>query len=385
MPIGLGALLLFTAFQSKAQQLPEEETIFTVIGGPDTPVINEDMPGTEGIQGGFEGGRFLKIGETYHLFPTERAGEKGVEAYYDRVKTQIGHWISKDAIHWKRVNTLYQADGKYAVSDYDNPVNDRRGAIWSFMPIFNKKENRWNAFYVAYTVSKTIEPNHSFGRIWRAVSDKPGMNGIGGPYTDHGIVMEPGLNSQLWEGRQGVQSFFPFKAGKKWLAFYGGAYPWHQWSDYPYYGHKGWNVGLASSSRLGGPWKRMDTATNPITSIHPFFVENPIVSKLPNGVYIAVFDGGPNAWGLHLPNKMAYTLSKDGIHWSKAQYIAIEKKVNKWWDIMRTPMGLIPEGNDVYTVVYAAIKNNKRFHPLGMVKLKLDRDKLNRITQKLKE
>src|SRR5699024_5504470 len=129
----------------------------------------------------------------------------------DRVKTRIGHWIRRDAIHWKRGGTLYQSDGKYAVSDYDNPANDRRSAIWSFMPIFNKKENRWHGFYVAYTVSKTIAANHSFGRIWHTVSEKKGIEGIGGPYKDSGIVIEPGLNSQLWEGRQGVQSFFPFK------------------------------------------------------------------------------------------------------------------------------------------------------------------------------
>src|SRR5699024_137000 len=99
-----------------AQEDKTSEKLFTVLGGPDSPVVEKGMSGTEGIQGGFEGGRFLKIGDTYHMFPTERAGEKGVPAYYDRVKTRIGHWMSKDAIHWKRVGTLYQSDGKYAVS-----------------------------------------------------------------------------------------------------------------------------------------------------------------------------------------------------------------------------------------------------------------------------
>src|SRR5699024_5005710 len=174
-----------------AQQNQAANKLFTVIGGSDSPVIDSGMAGTEGIQGGFEGGRFLKVEDTYHIFPTERAGEKGMPDYYDRVKTRIGHWVSKDAIHWKRVNTLYQSDGGYAVSDYDNPANDRRGAIWSFMPIYNKQQNRWNAFYVAYTVSKTVEPNHSFGRIWHTVSEKSGIGGIGGPYKDDGIVIEP--------------------------------------------------------------------------------------------------------------------------------------------------------------------------------------------------
>lgn len=41
--------------------ITEGETLFTVIGGPEAPVINAGMPGTEGIQGGFEGGSIVKI------------------------------------------------------------------------------------------------------------------------------------------------------------------------------------------------------------------------------------------------------------------------------------------------------------------------------------
>ncbi len=355
------------------------DALFEVIGGPDKPVVDEGMPGTEGIQGGFEGGCCIKIGKTYHLFPTERAGEPGVEAYHDRVKTQIGHWTSNDAIHWKRQSTIYQSSGTYAVTDDDNPLNDRRAAIWSYMPVFNHESNRWNGFYLAYTVSKEYKPNHSFGRIWRCESVQEGMDGIGGPYRDCGIVMEPGLDSQLWEGRQGVDSFFPFKVGEKWLGFYGGAFPYEKWSDYPIkYQQKWWGVGLASSNKLIGPWKRMDTKVNPVTSIHPWFIENPIVSELPGGVLIAIFDGGPDAWGLHLPNMFGYSLSLDGISWTEVHYIPIHTKVKKWWDIMRTPLGLVPEGDGIYTVVYAAINNDKRFHPMGMVRLKLNQEILEK-------
>ena len=349
------------------------DALFDIVGGPDTPVVDEGMPGTEGIQGGFEGGCCVKIGDTYHMFPTERAGESGVEAYHDRVKTRIGYWTSVDAIHWKRQSTIYQSSGVYAVADDDNPLNDRRAAIWSFMPVFNQECNRWNGFYLAYTVSKEYKPNHSFGRIWRCESVQEGMNGIAGSYRDCGIVMEPGLDSQLWEGRQGVDSFFPYKVGEKWLGFYGGAFPFEKWSDYPLkYQQKWWGVGLASGNKLEGPWKRMDTKVNPITSIHPWFIENPIVSELPGGVLIAIFDGGPDAWGLHLPNMFGYSLSLDGITWSEAHYIPIHTKVKKWWDIIRTPLCLIPEGDGIYTVVYAAINTDKRFHPMGMVQLKLN-------------
>lgn len=362
---------------------PGDTALFSVIGGPADPVITEGMSGTQGILGGFEGGRCVRVHGVYHLFPTERRGASDSGAHYDRVKTTIGHWESRDLVHWKRTGTLYRASGRYAIADDDNPANDRRGAIWSFMPVFDSCENRWNGFYVAYTVSAAIAPNHSFGRIWRTVSETPGPAGVGGPYRDSGIVMEPGLDSELWEGRQGVDSFFPFRVAGGWLAFYGGAYPWGSWRDYPLRGGKGWYVGLASSPRLSGPWERMDTTINPVTSIHPYFIENPIVSRLPGGLYIAIFDGGPDAWGLHLPNHFGYTLSKDGMHWTPARYIPIDAGVHKWWDIMRTPLCLIPEGKGVYSVLYAAIITSKRFHPIGLVRLRLNPSALKHLRESL--
>lgn len=354
----------------------DEKPLFDIIGGENKPVIDEGMPGTEGIQGGFEGGRVVKVGDTYHMFPTERAGKIGVEMHYDRVKTKIGHWTSKDAIKWERVSTIYEASGTYAVTEDDNPMNDRRGAIWSYMPIFNKKANKWYGYYLAYTVHEEIQPNHSFGRIWRCESTVEGIEGIGGPYKDMGIIMEPGLDSQPWEGRQGVASFFPYQVGEKWFGFYSGAYPFESWADYPKKSGKGWFVALAESNSLEGPWTRLNKGLEPIKTIHPTFVENPIVSQLPNGLYIAVFDGGPEGWGHHLPNMIAYTLSKDGINWGEARYLPIETKVDKTWDIMRTPLCLIPEGNDVYTIIYNTIDLKKRFHPTGMVRVKLNQDAL---------
>ena len=359
----------------------EKPALFEVVGGQDDPVVNEGMPGTEGIQGGFEGGQMIKLGDTYHMFPTERAGGEGMPAYYDRIKTRIGHWTSKDAIHWERQSTLYQSSGKYAVSHYDHPMNDRRAAIWSYMPIFNKEKNRWQGHYLAYTCDFDVAPNHSFGRIWRCESEVEGIEGIGGPYRDCGIVIEPGLDSQLWEGRQGVASFFPYQVGDKWYGFISGAYPYETKADYPFGGKPTkWYVGLAVSDNLEGPFVRCKEL-NPITSIHPRFVENPIVSQLPNGLYIAVFDGGPE-W-LKLPNMIAYTLSKDGVNWSEAHYLPIDTKVKKWWHTMRTPLGLIPEGNDLYTIVYAAVNNEMRFHPMGMVQVKLNREVLEEIAKKL--
>ena len=93
--------------------ITDGESLFTAIGGPDAPVVNAGMPGTEGIQGGFEGGSIVKIKGTYHMFPTERAGVKGMPAYHDRVKTRIGHWTSTDAVHWTRQSTILESSGVY--------------------------------------------------------------------------------------------------------------------------------------------------------------------------------------------------------------------------------------------------------------------------------
>jgi hypothetical protein len=350
--------------------------LFSVIGGPDAPVVEEGMPGTEGIQGGFEGGSIIEVDGTYHMFPTERAGEIGKPASYDRVKTKIGHWTSTDMIHWTRQSTIVEATGVYAVSHYDNPMNNRRSAIWSYMPVFSEENNRWYGHYLAYTTDADISPNHSFGRIWRCESTVPGREGIGGPYKDVGIVIEPGLDSQWWEGRQGVASFFPYKVGDRWLSFISGAFPFTE-GGYPFKNDRGWYVGLAESEKLEGPWTRLGTDVNPIVSIHPSFVENPIVSRLPNGLYIAVFDGGPE-W-LKLPNQIAYTLSKDGLNWTRARYIPIDVKVKKWWHTMRTPLCLMPVGDGVYNIVYAAINNDRRYHPMGFVQVKMDMQALEEI------
>lgn len=360
--------------------------LFEIVDGPDKPVLDEGMNGTADIQGGFEGGVCVKINGVYHMFPTERAGEKGMDYTYDRVKTRIGHWTSKDALNWKRNSTIFQASGKYSLTHDDNPLNDRRAAIWSYMPVFNEKRNTWYGYYLAYTVDKDISPNHSFGRIWRTESQTKGIEGIGGPYTAGKIIMEPGLDTQLWEGRQGVDSFFPYQIGNnEWLAFYGGAYPYKSRKDYPDRMGKGWFVGLAKSQSMEGPWTRLDTTINPIKTIHPWFIENPIVYKLSTDCYITIFDGGPEGWGHHLPNMIGYSLSRDGYNWSEATYLPIETKVKKWWDIMRTPMCLIPEGNDLFTIVYAAIDLKKRFHPMGKVQVKLNRELLKNITSSLPE
>src|SRR5262249_4577370 len=159
-----------------------------------------------------------------------------------------------------------------------------RAAFWSPMPVYNAKEGRWNLFYVAYQAAPDTPrewlTNHE-GRIWRAVSKTRGMGGIDGPYEDASVVMQRGANSDPWEGLQGTDSFFPYAIGDKWFAFYGSAHT----ETLPI---SSWQVGLAWAPELAGPWTRC-TELNP-SKVEPRFIENPIVTQLDDGTFVAVYD-----------------------------------------------------------------------------------------------
>lgn len=322
------------------------------------PVIKKGDPGTENNKHGFEGTRAFKFNGIYHLFTSEMIGDPMY------VKMRMAHWQSTDAVNFKRVSTLYESSG-------DHTGQDPRACLWSPMPIYNEKQGRWNMFYVAYKSRRSTSGGwyvNYEGRIFRAVSTTPGIAGFGGPYEDIGIILEPGSDSGPWEGSQGVDSFFPYPVGSKWYAFYGSAQRQRKQDRDPNYPE--WTVSLASAPAMAGPWKRCNKL-NPILTINEKFVENPIVSQMEDGSYIALFDGGPLVSGL--AGTFGYTLSKDGINWSKAVYIDLESKTEKWWAMMRTPLGLIPEGNGIFTVFYTAYREGDRYGCIGMVRLKSTR------------
>jgi hypothetical protein len=295
-----------------------------------TQVITVRSPGAEGNKYGFEGGRAVKIGRTYHLFTSEMAGDP------IWVKMRFGYWKSDDRIHWTRVSTVFESSGEFA-------GRDPRAALWSPLPVFDDREERWNLFYVAYHA----EPNtpqqfrmNEKGRIWRAVSQARGREGIGGPYRDVGIVLQPGPDSASWEGLQGTAAFFPYRVGNRWMAIYGSA----KTEAIPI---QHWQVGLASAPAIGGPWSRRPGPHLPIERV---FIENPIVERLPDGSYAAVYDT------TNSPDAIGFTWSKDGIDWSPGQTAVIQPAAGKWSAEVRTPLGLVPEDDGSYTVFYTGFE-----------------------------
>jgi hypothetical protein len=311
-----------------------KELKLALVRQEENPVITINSPGAEGIKLGFEGGCVIKLQDTYHLFTSEMM---------DRplgVKMRLGYWTSGDRLHWKRTSTLYESSAEYA-------GKDPRAALWAPMAIYDDREERWNLFYVAYrcapsTAEKWLE-NYD-GEIWRAVSKVRGREGIGGPYEDVGVILQPGSESQAWEGLQGTDSFFPYKVGATWYGFYGSA-------DTQKKPVRAWKVGLASSPHLAGPWTRRPEG-NPIM-IEKVFIENPVVTKLRDGTFVAVYNG-------IVPNAIGYTFSRDGIHWELGQALVVQPKgKGHWADVIRTPMGLIPEGDDNFTLFYTGIRRTQ--------------------------
>lgn len=178
-----------------------------------------------------------------------------------------------------------------------------------------------------------------------------GRDGIAGPYADMGIMLEPGADSQPWEGQQAVASFFPYRVGDSWYAMYDG---------HNHLPKGGWPTGMAFATSLNGPWKRIPEGFNPLKIVDEF-MENAIVYQLKNGRYMMVFD----SFGNH---EIGYSLSEDGVNWGKEQRIKIQSGKNIWAlagdHFTRTQLCAIPEDDGTFNIIYTATTqvNGRNFY-----------------------
>jgi hypothetical protein len=209
------------------------------------------------------------------------------------------------------------------------------------------------------------------GKIFRAVSETPGLAGIDGPYRDVDISLRPDAESQTWEGQQGTDSFYPYQVGSEWYAFYGS------------HNHQPlgpWLAGLAKAPKLEGPWKRCPEL-NP-SPLETQFIENPIVYKIsiaPGGsdgfssnilyvaiYYSAVIDRTGNYLGD--PTTIGYACSQDGLHWLEGARCAIHSTgCLNWSTDIRTPLCLIPQEEGRYALLYTAREKTQMFWSVGLV------------------
>lgn len=342
---------LESAQKAKPATLPKPEgsVRLTLVEQPLLPLIQQGDPGMEDVVHGLEGGCVVKQGAIYHLFVTELIGEMR------SVKTRLAHWTSDDRMQWTRRGALFESSGEYT-------GKDPRASLWAAPLAFDDQAGRWNFFYTAYRSKPSDESGwhtNYEGRIWRAVSEVAGRDGIAGPFKDAGVILEPDAESQPWEGLQGVDSFHIYRTDDRWMAFYGSAQT--QAAERQNRAFAKWNVGLAESRAIAGPWKRLE-AGNPVFPN----AENPVVIRLASGLYVAVFDvllGAPYAIG--------YTDSRDGLNWSHPRSLALKPGPDFWLKTARTPLGLIREPDGTYSLFYTGYqrvpKGEREFRCLGLV------------------
>jgi hypothetical protein len=98
------------------------------------------------------------------------------------------------------------------------------------------------------------------------------------------------------------------------------------------------------------------------------FIENPQVTELKEGGFLAVFDSFGD-------QEIAYSISDDGINWSPEVRIKVQSDDNLWCKdgdhAMRTPLCAIEEDNGTFTIIYTAMMKleGDRFYAIGKCSL----------------
>jgi hypothetical protein len=297
---------------------------------------------------GFEGGRCVKVDGAYFLFVTELFDAPKTAA------TRLAVWTSADGESFDRLATL-------AETNYDWNDTTHRMSPWSPIPVYDTATDQWRVFHVGYRRKPGSDQFFNMaGKIAHLESQVSGKAGISGPYRDAGWV-EFADHPDPWEGTAGQLSFFPYETSGGWSAFFGAndvpqsidhSVPAFEQADL---GTR-FRVGLARASTCSGPWVRRSDS-NPVL-LDEAFVENPVVTRVHDSLYIAVFDGGR-------ARELSYSMSADGLTWERARRISLEDAPHSL-AVARTPLGLIPEDDGTFTLYITAFDglNPERSVPL---------------------
>ncbi|MBC7889186.1 MAG: hypothetical protein H7Z13_15020 [Ferruginibacter sp.] len=351
--------LLIIPFSMLAQK-PLAELQFVSIHP--NPIIGKGHNGAKDVKFGFEGGTAHKVNGVYYLFTTEVVDTPKTAA------VRMAIWSSKDGIRFEKKGIIAETNRNWWDTTH-------RMSPWSPMAVFDVERNVWSVFNVGYRRKPNATNVYNMtGRILRHDSKVKGRNGIAGPYTEGGWL-DVDKKPDWWEGPGEFVSFFPFRVGKSWWAFYGSnSVPEHVEAAAtinPNAKNVFYNGLMKSENGLTGKWIRQPEL-NPL-KMDPEFVENCIAAKIAPDLYIAVYDGANE-------QEISYSCSKDGFHWGKEQLIKI-KNAPGWIKNTRTPLCLIREGKDLYTIYFTAFDGNNpdKVEPLwhdgfgnvGMMKVRL--------------
>ena len=300
-----------------------------LVNGSVATIVNSTSPGSAGNSHGYEDGSVVREGNTTHMFVTEMFGAPMW------IKTRLAHWQTTAAAGdrgWQRSGTI-SLDGEDMVStaNCSDPADIRHNAaLWS--PVLYKECHpaqlncTWYMSYVGYNCGRGYSNANTDGEIKLAKSTA----GVAGPFISVPTVLLKRDNTSKWEGKQGVDSFFPFQPhpqgapGQQLLAFFGSSrFGWP------------WNVGLAQSTSgsILGPWEPFKAA-NPL-NLDGGKVENPIVLSVlvpasQERLLVMVHDwvtGGSAGFGM--------TWSRDGLSWSNSSMVTVPGGVE-------APLGVLP-------------------------------------------
>ena len=156
------ALLTTIALVTVAVGARSEPTVTLVLQHPE-PVITTRTHGAEGNRFGFEGGRAVKVGGTYHLFTSEMIGNPMW------VRMRLGYWTSTDCVHWTRAATIASRAPSSRVTITGRSLVTAAGLGRHQPPLepvlrrISRDACRWDGLQL-----------NMHGRIWRAVSRTPG-------------------------------------------------------------------------------------------------------------------------------------------------------------------------------------------------------------------
>ncbi len=341
--LGLSLLLSFITFYIYAQK---NNATLQLVSLQTKPIIKKGDKGTEDNQFGFEGGTCRKVNGVYYLFVTE---------VFNLPKTaavRLAIWKSNNGLKFRKIRVIAETNRNW--EDTTNHMSP-----WAPNAVYDDDRKVWSVFNVGYRrkANSTSVYNMS-GRILRHDSKVKGINGIAGPYKE-AAWLDIDKTPEWFEGPGEMLSFYPYKVGKEWWAFYGANSVPEAVDATGATDPNAKNIfyaGLLKATRgLTSKWARQ-TALNPV-QMDSSFVENSIVTKVSPNLYINLYDGANK-------QELSYACSKDGIHWEKEQLLQIPN-APAWIKNTRTPLCLINEGKGIYTIFFTAFdgKNPDNIEP----------------------
>lgn len=307
-----------------------------VASGPNYPVLDVNLPGLwANLSGGFENGAVVKVDGVYHMITTGWSAG----TYSHDIVVQFS---SPNKYNWTFGGQV--AGCRWENGQWWNPV--AQPALY-----FSNDTDRWELFHIWCIENKVgWTPNCTCVRM---ASTTPGYSGITGPWAEDGVVLAPEPGSQPWESGTLDSISNPFLVGDRYYVFIGGG------------GSCGWCVGLASAQNMSGPFVRVPNGTavaliNGKDSTGRQYNENPLVLRLPTGVFVSVFDFLQPEVTLGHDGVFGFSYSTNGVDWPAENGASVPllraPDETLWTNRARTPLSLVDEGDGSYTMFYTGFK-----------------------------